>query len=246
MRKFLGYILTPIHLLGFVGTLLVFHPLQYFVFYVFGSMAHRRLVYIMNGILSSTLMLLGHRIKFFNEYDLPTDRPLIIVANHNSLHDIPTMYFGMRKYHPVFVSKLSLSKSIPSVSFNLRKSGAALIDRGDRLQALKEILRLGTLIHEKKFSAVIFPEGTRRGSNLKPFKPGGVGALLKKAPDALIVPVAIHGTQQINFEKKFPMNTFLKLSWKVQQPIEPMDKDVQDLMNEARSSIADALADFQN
>jgi len=147
----------------------------------------------------------------------------------------------MRKYHPVFVSKLSLSKGLPSVSYNLRKSGAALIDRGDRLQALKEIMRLGIMIHERNFSAVIFPEGTRKGKELKPFKPGGISALLKKAPNALIIPVAIKGTMDINLHKKYPLNIFKKLEWHVLDGIEPAGLTVDELMHEAREAIKNCL-----
>lgn len=237
----LNHILTPVFFLAFGLILAFFHPIQIIVWRLFGDMAHRRVVYLMNACLSKSLHLLGHSIRFENNYDLPGNRPLIIVANHNSLHDIPTIYWKMRKHHPVFVSKLSLARGIPSVSFNLRKSGAALIDRGDRVQALKEILKLGSLINEKNFSAVIFPEGTRRGSDLKAFKPGGVAALLKKAPQALIVPIAIQGTMNINMHKKYPLNTFQKLRWKVLTPLEPSEYELDSLMEKSRSMIAASI-----
>jgi 1-acyl-sn-glycerol-3-phosphate acyltransferase len=41
-----------------------------------------------------------------------------------------------------------LGKGIPSVSFNLRHGGSALIDRKDSKQAIPEIIKLG--IHRKK------------------------------------------------------------------------------------------------
>lgn len=192
----------------------------------------------MNGLLSATLWILGHSIKFVNKVKLPKDRPLIIVSNHNSLHDIPMIYYNMRKFNPVFVSKLSLSKGIPSVSFNLRKSGAALINRTDRIQSLKEILRLGELISKRNFAAVIFPEGTRKGTGLKDFKPGGVAALIKKAPNALIVPIAIDGTMNINMHNEYPLNSFQKLRWTVLTPLEPSDYSLDELMIESRRRIA--------
>lgn len=241
MRLLIAHVLTPLFHICFVGVLLIFHPIQWVTYHLLGEMPHRRLVYFMNGCLSASLYVLGNSVRFINEQKLPTDRPLIIVANHNSLHDIPTIYNRMRRYHPVFVSKKSLSKGLPSVSFNLRKSGAALIDRGDRMQALKEILKLGSLINDRKFSAVIFPEGTRKGKNLKPFKAGGVSALLKKAPNALIVPIAISGTYQLNKFGKYPMNVFQRLKWTVLQPIEPKGLKVEDVMNQAREAIAKEL-----
>jgi len=241
VHKVLCHILTPVYHFSFVLILLVFHPVQWLARNLFGDMAHRRVVYLMNGFLSRSLYILGHSIQFINRQQLPRDRPMVFVANHNSLHDIPTLYYKLRMYHPVFVSKRSLAKGLPSVSYNLRHSGAALIDRGDRMQAMKEIMKLGALIHDRRFSAVIFPEGTRRGKDLKPFKPGGMAAILKKAPDALIVPVAIEGTYKINFEKKYPMNVCQKLSWTVLPPIEPQGRDLEQLLSEARSAIASVL-----
>ena len=241
MRLIANHILTPIFYLIFVLILLIFHPIQLVVYYLFGDMAHRRVVYIMNKCLSMSLHLLGHSIKFVNQQELPSDRPLIFVANHNSLHDIPTLYSALRKFNPVFVSKLSLAKGLPSVSFNLRKSGAALIDRGDRMQSMKEIMRLGQMIKERGFSAVIFPEGTRKGSTLKSFKPGGVAALLRKAPDALVVPVVIEGTMNINMHRAYPLNSFQRLKWTVLDPLDPKDYSLDELMVESRARIASVL-----
>ncbi len=241
MRLLINHLLTPIFYFCFGGILVLFHPFQVFLYYTFGDRAHRNFVYFLNACLSSTLYILGHSVKFVNKQNLPKDRPLIIVANHNSLHDIPTLYAKMSAFNPIFVSKLELSKSIPSVSFNLRKSGAALIDRSDRMQSLKEILRLGSFIKENNYSAVIFPEGTRSGTDLKPFKPGGVAALLKRAPNALVIPVAIEGTMKINMHKKYPLNTFRKLKWTVLPPLDPNAFDIEELLQKARLSIADEL-----
>ena len=69
--------------------------------------------------------------------------PLIIVSNHQSMNDIPPIIWYMRKYHPKFVSKIELGKGIPSVSYNLRHGGSALIDRKDSKQALVAIARFG-------------------------------------------------------------------------------------------------------
>jgi len=241
VRVVIAHILTPLFYAAFGLILVIFHPVQVLVYYTIGEMAHRRVVYFMNGLLSKTLWILGYRIQFNNAQQLPKDRPLIFVANHNSLHDIPMLYWHLRTYHPIFVSKLSLAKSIPSVSFNLRKSGAALIDRSDRMQSMKEIMRLGQLIHDRCFSAVIFPEGTRKGPALRKFKPGGISALLRKAPDALIVPVAIAGTRNINRAGAYPLNIFLDLEWTVLNPVEHKGKDLEILMDEVRNAIAQRL-----
>jgi 1-acyl-sn-glycerol-3-phosphate acyltransferase len=102
-------------------------------------------------------------------------------------------------------------------------------------------MRLGDLIKEKNYSAVIFPEGTRKGNDLKPFKPGGVAALLRKAPNALVVPIAIEGTMNINMHRAYPLNSFQKLKWTVLEPLEPKDYSLDELMTKSRKMIADVL-----
>ena len=80
---------------------------------------------------------------------MPESGPLIIVTNHQSMYDIPPLIWYLRKYHPKFVSKKELGKGIPSVSFNLRHGGSALIDRKDRRQARAELERLGAYIEKR-------------------------------------------------------------------------------------------------
>ena len=196
----------------------------------------------MSFFLYNSLRVLGTKIKFINNQNLDLNTTYIFVANHQSLHDIPAIYWNMRGHHPVFVSKKELAKGIPSVSFNLRKSGAALINRSDRSQALKEILKMGEFVNQNKFSAVIFPEGTRRGDGIKDFKSGGMAALLKKCPDALVVPISIKGTRELQIGKSYPLKSFCNLEWEVLQPIDPKKIKIDELMTEARNSIIESLS----
>src|SRR6202044_2998737 len=125
-------------------------------------------------------------------------------------------------YHAKFISKIELTKGIPSVSFNLKYGGAANIDRKDQRQSIMEIVKLGTRMKENKWSAVIFPEGTRsKNGKVKPFRAAGVATILKKCPDALIVPVVIKNSWVIVKYGYYPLNTFTPMSLEVLAPIEP-------------------------
>ena len=167
------------------------------------------------------LNILGTRFTFRNPHQIPSDRPLIIVTNHQSMYDIPPIIWYMRRHHPKFVSKKELGKGIPSVSFNLRHGGSALIDRRDGVQALAEIAKLGRYIETHKRSAVIFPEGTRsRNGHPKPFKPMGLKTLLKNAPSALIVPISINNSWKLLRYGKFPMGLGCHLTFDVHAPLE--------------------------
>ena len=155
MRKFFGYILSPIHYLLFGLLLVIFHPIQWICFNAFGYKAHKRSVDILNFFLVCTYYVLGDRVIFINKQNLPIGRPIIFVANHQSMYDIPVMIWFLRKYHAKFISKIELAKGIPSISYNLRHGGAANIDRKDARQSITEIAALGTRMKERKWSAMI-------------------------------------------------------------------------------------------
>jgi len=238
MKKIVDYILSVIYLIHFGLSLLIFHVVQVVALNVFGKKVHKVVVDWLNFFLTYGLYLTGARISLINRATLPQDRTIIFIANHQSTFDIPALIWLLRKYHPRFVAKIELSTGVPSISYNLRKSGAALIDRKDGKQAIVEIARLGKLIHDEKTSAIIFPEGTRTASGImKPFVAGGVATLLKRAPDALIVPVAINGTGWLNPKGIFPLRSFSKLSWTVLPGIEATGKKIEEILAEAQTAI---------
>src|SRR5690554_5158510 len=109
------------------------------------------------------------------------------------MFDIPPLIYYLRKHHAKFISKIELTRGIPSISFNLLHGGGANIDRQDSKQSIAEILKLAKNMKKNKWSVVIFPEGTRaREGIMKSFHVGGIATILKKVPDALIVPIAIN------------------------------------------------------
>jgi len=242
MKKIVDYVLGSVYLLYFGLVLVIFHGIQVVCFHLFGRRVHQKSVHALNGFLLHGLYILGTRLSFTAKVTLPTDRPMIFIANHQSMFDIVGMIWYLRKNFPIFVSKIELAKGIPSISYNLQKSGAALIDRQDGKQAIMEIARLAKLIEETKFSAAIFPEGTRsRTGALKPFATGGVAILLKRAPSALVVPIAIKNTGKLNPKGIFPLSSFEKLSWISLEPIEPKGKTVEEILEFAKASIETEL-----
>jgi 1-acyl-sn-glycerol-3-phosphate acyltransferase len=242
MKKLLDYILSIIYLVYFLMVLLIFHPIQNVCFHFFGQRVHQKSVHWLNFFLLYGVRILGTGLYFVEKTKLPTDRPIIFVANHQSMFDIIGMIWYLRKNFPVFVSKIELSKGIPSISYNLRKSGAALIDRKDGKQATVEIAKLGKMIEQTKSSAVIFPEGTRSKTGfMKPFAVGGVAILMKKSPNALIVPIAIENVNKMNPKGYFPLVSFQNLTWTVLPPIERTDKTPEQVVEEARLAIAELV-----
>lgn len=221
MQKLLAYFLTPIYFIFFGLVLLVFHPIQWACFNFFGYEAHKRSVSLLNLFILRCAHILGTRYSFNNQHHIPKDRPLIIVANHQSMHDISPITWHMRAHHPKFVSKIELGKGIPSVSYNLRHGGSVLIDRKDSRQALTEISKLGKYIEKHNRSAVIFPEGTRsRTGHPKKFQTTGLKILMKNAPSALIVPISINNSWKMLRYGKFPKGIGNHIIFNVHKPLE--------------------------
>lgn len=227
MKKILGYILTPLYFVVFGVLLGIFHPLQVIAWKLGGYPAQKRTVEILNYLLIKSLIIVGSTPKFRGFEKLPAGKPLIIVSNHQSQYDIPPVVVGFRKHYPKFISKIELGKGIPSISYNLRKGGSALIDRKNRGQAIKEIIKLGKQIEEHNYSACIFPEGTRsKDGKVKSFKVGGLGTLLKMAPSAVVVPFSVDGNYQL---QKFPMGVGTKLCYTVLDPIDRTNKTAEEI-----------------
>ncbi|WP_163515224.1 lysophospholipid acyltransferase family protein [Gelidibacter japonicus] len=220
MRKILAYPLTVLYFICFGITLVVFHPIQWICFNLFGYQAHKISVDWLQFFLMRSLNVLGTRFTFTNPYDIDTDQPLIIVANHQSMYDISPIMWYMRKHHPKFISKMELGRGIPSVSYNLRHGGSVLIDRKNPRQSLPAIMKFGEYIEKNKRAAVIFPEGTRSKTGVpKPFQTKGLEMMMKKVPSATIVPISINNSWKMLRYGKFPMGIGNHLKFTVHQPI---------------------------
>lgn len=242
MRKFLGYILTPFVFISFFMLLIVFQPVQWISYRFLGYAAHKRVVDFLNLCLLRTFYLAGERIIFINKQNLPLGRPIIFISNHQSMCDIPPLIYYLRKYHAKFISKIELTKGIPSISYNLKYGGGANIDRNDPRQSIGEIVKFANRMKENKWSAVIFPEGTRsKDGQVKPFQVGGIATILKKCPDALLVPIAINNSWKMVRYGLYPLNTFIKMTWEVLEPIEPNKRPAEELVKEAESRIKASL-----
>jgi 1-acyl-sn-glycerol-3-phosphate acyltransferase len=221
MKKIFGHILSPIYLLVLGVILGVFHPVQVVCWNMWGYPAQKRAAEIMCYLILKSLIILGSRVKFKGFEKLPADCPLIIVSNHQSQYDIPPVVWGFRKHYPKFISKIELGKGIPSISYNLRKGGSALIDRKNPSQAIKAIIKLGRQIEENNYAACIFPEGTRsKDGKVKTFKVSGLATLLKTSPSA------VNGNYLL---QRFPMGVGEKLTYSVLDPIERENRTAEEI-----------------
>ena len=242
MSKLIGYIFTPLFYFLFFGFLCIFHPIQWVCFKLFGYKAHKVSVDILNFFLTYSNWSLFNSVSFINQQNLATKQPIIFVTNHQSMYDIPALIWYLRKYQPKFISKIELTKNIPSISYNLRVGGGANIDRKDSKQAVSELIKLGRRMLENNWSTVIFAEGTRaKDGKLKPFQVGGIATLLKVVPDALIVPIAIENSWKIVRHGMYPLTAGHAIKWTVLPPIDKNNKNAEEIVLAAENAIRTQL-----
>jgi len=242
MQKIISYPLSIIYYLLFGATLAIFHPIQWLCFNIFGYNAHKKSVDILNFFLVANTYVLGTRYKIEGFEKLPENVPLIIAANHQSLYDIPAIIWFMRKAHPKFVSKIELSKGIPSISYNLNHGGSVVIDRKDPKQSLSAIKQLAEYIELNKRSAVIFPEGTRsKTGKPKEFAENGLKILCKYAPSACVVPVTINNSWKMTKWGSFPLGLGNKLVFTIHEAIPVKENTFPEIFARTEQAIINSI-----
>jgi len=240
--KLISYVLSPIFALVYFLLLIIFHPIQWIGLKLSGKKGHQQVVEIMNWFLIQSLLILGIRVKVTGHKYLPEEATLLFVANHQSMFDISPIIWYFKKHTPKFVSKKELAKGIPSISFNLRNGGAALINRSDRRQALTEMANFGKRVKENKWSAVIFPEGTRaRDGKPKPFATNGIKILMKQNPEAYIVPLTINNSWKVFKYGKFPLGIGSPITVKTHKPIKANSLPFGELIEKLEVTIASSI-----
>lgn len=242
MQKIIAYPLSVIYYLLFGSTLVIFHIIQWISFNLFGYEAHKKSVDVLCFFLVANTYVLGTRYKIKGLEKLPSGVPLIIAANHQSLYDITSIGWFMRKVHPKFISKIELGKGIPSISYNLNHGGSVLIDRKDPKQSLSAIREMAEYIEKNKRATVIFPEGTRSKTG-KPrrFAENGLKILCKYAPSAYMVPVTINNSWKMTRWGSFPLGIGNKIELIVHDPIHVKDMPFPEIFEKTEQAIIQAI-----
>jgi 1-acyl-sn-glycerol-3-phosphate acyltransferase len=242
MEKLISYPISIIYYLCFGLFLVLFHPIQWVCFNVFGYQAHKKSVDYLNFCFVNCTYLLGTTYSFKNKNLIPKGVPVIFVANHQSMYDIIGIIWFLRRFHAKFVSKKELGKGIPSVSYNLRKGGSILIDRKDPKMAIPMIKGLSEYIEKHNRSAVIFPEGTRsKTGKPKEFAQSGLKILCKYAPSAYVVPISINNSWKMVKFGAFPMGLGNKLEFIIHEPIAVKDFTFDEIMEKTEKTIIESI-----
>ena len=129
--RLVDWLVTPPFLIGFAGTLLLFDPLLR-IARLFGQRPLEFVGRPAPGGALARVRLAGTRVIVERDPGVRPGVPYLVIANHQSLFDIPIFGALFFRSFPKFISKRELAKRLPSISFNLRRGGHAMIDRNDR------------------------------------------------------------------------------------------------------------------
>jgi 1-acyl-sn-glycerol-3-phosphate acyltransferase len=240
--RLLDWLTTLPFLLAFGLILLLFDPIQRLA-RLLGQRPQEIVASCLQVSLVAACRLCGTRVQVERAPGVRPNTAYILIANHQSMFDIPIVGSLLFTNYPKYVSKRELSHWIPSISYNLRRGGNALIDRADRAQAVEAIRELGERAQARGVSVVIYPEGTRsRAGELKPFKPGGTITLLQAAPALEVVPVTIDASWRLLCHNLLPVPFGTRIRVRFGDPIaRSAESDPARLLERARVEIEETL-----
>ncbi|HWP66368.1 MAG TPA: lysophospholipid acyltransferase family protein [Candidatus Limnocylindria bacterium] len=246
MYRLWSWLTTLVFLPAFALVLLVFDGAQRLA-YAVSPRAQEYVAGALQWTLVHAFRLTGMRLLVERPASVRPRTPYIIVANHQSMFDIPILGSVFFSNFPKYISKQSLGRGIPSVSYNLRRGGHVLIDRRDGPAAVAAIRELGRRVAAGRCSAMIFPEGTRaRRGHLGPFKAAGLMALLEEAPDVPVVPVAIDESWRLLRHNYLPVPWGTRVRVHVGAPIHRRrSEDRRALVEQVREQIDAVLASWR-
>jgi 1-acyl-sn-glycerol-3-phosphate acyltransferase len=218
-RSIPSWLGTLIFLPIFAAILLVFDIAQR-VARLFGQRPQEHVASALQLALVAAFRLCDTRLLVEWAPGMGSTASYIFVSNHQSMFDIPIIGALLRSNFPKYISKRELARWIPSVSYNLRRGGHVLIDRGDTTSAIAAIRGLGERVRDGSCSAVIFPEGTRaRHGALGEFRRAGLGALLEAAPETPVVPIAIDESWRLLARNMLPVPWGVRVRVRIGEPI---------------------------
>ncbi|MBI4515122.1 MAG: 1-acyl-sn-glycerol-3-phosphate acyltransferase [Deltaproteobacteria bacterium] len=243
MQRAADWLFTVPFLITFGLLLLVFDPLQRLA-RLAGARPHELVVGLLQVSLLWAFRLCGTRLQVERSPLVQPWTPYLVVANHQSMFDVPIFGALLFSNFPKYVAKRELARWIPSISYNLRRGGNAVIDRSDREQALQAIRALGETVRRRRVSAVIYPEGTRaRSGEIGRFKSGGISELLAAAPETAVMPVAIDGSWKLLRHNLLPVPFGTRVHVYLGAPIaRSAGEDREGLLRRVQEEIESTLA----
>ena len=139
-------------------------------------------------------------ITYVGTENIPKNKPVIFVANHQSSLDIPLVGYLAKGTPHIWLALQTLMKS-PILRWILPRL-AVLVNTESKQKAMRSLIQILRFIQGKKIHVMIFPEGGRyTDDDVHEFFGGFV--LLAKKTGRPVVPVRIFGANKVYPPKAF-------------------------------------------
>jgi 1-acyl-sn-glycerol-3-phosphate acyltransferase len=107
---------------------------------------------------------------------------------------------------------------------------------------MRAIQKFGKQVEEHRYAACIFPEGTRaREGVMKEFNPAGLIMLMRAAPSAIIVPVAIDGSWELMRYRMRPVPFGVRVKFTVLEPVSQREPSAKAVVRVVEDRIREAV-----
>lgn len=147
--------------------------------------------------------ILGVRVEVTGVDVVEKNKSYIFMSNHLSFLDGPLLYLVIPQPIRVILKKEIFR--IPVIGSGMKLVGFVPVDRKGIRGGKQSIDQAARLIKEKRYSFLIFPEGTRsRNGKLQDFRRGGF--FLALSSQSAIVPISIQGTYELMPKGNFFVN----------------------------------------
>jgi len=134
----------------------------------------------------------GVRVDIDGLERLVPGRTYLFVANHQSIYDIPILFWSL-PYQLRIIAKKSLGR-FPFLGWHLRRTGHMLVDR--RRPDRTAIFSWASQLTSAGLSLIVFPEGTRSADGrVARFKGGSFHLALEAGLP--VVPISITGSRHV-------------------------------------------------
>ncbi|HUT08701.1 MAG TPA: lysophospholipid acyltransferase family protein [Candidatus Latescibacteria bacterium] len=191
------------------------------------------------------MMRVGRRILGIDLVVTGLDRldrgtPCVFMSNHLSFLDGPLLMTVLDRLARVIVKRFVLR--IPILGLGMWFSGYVPVDREGAGAGRRSIARAARSIREKRYSFLIYPEGTRSfDGKLQRFRRGGFFLAIESG--APIIPVSVKGTYDlmprgIRLVRKGPV----QITFHEPIPVTGLTVEkIPELMDRVRAAISSAL-----
>jgi 1-acyl-sn-glycerol-3-phosphate acyltransferase len=186
------------------------------------------------------LFFSGVKLNVIGKEHVQPDATYVVVSNHASYFDIPTLLLGLPIKKVRIVAKASLGK-IPFFGWSMAMGDFILIQRGAHRDALKSLAQAIDKLKQGK-SVVIFADGTRSlDGSIQPFKRGAF--VVAEKASVPILPVTILGSYKIMHR-----NTALispgEITLVIDKPIAVQGKSADELLKASHEVIVSNYQKF--